>query len=112
MFKPTNYENLFNALKQNTFMPSKNSVKISSSLEAKTYSSHIFPQKETSTQNPESTKARMGGFFERQMHLTQAIHTLAQGPALRGIYIISFRILHFLIARHSFYSPQPVLKRY
>lgn len=35
-------------------MPSKNSVKISISLEAKTYSSHIFPQKENSTQNPES----------------------------------------------------------
>lgn len=30
----------------------------------------------------------MGGFFERQTHLTQAIHTLVQGPALRGVYII------------------------
>lgn len=52
-------KNLFSALKQNAFTPSQNFVNMSISLEAKTYSSHIFSQKENSTQSPERTDGRL-----------------------------------------------------
>lgn len=100
-------KNLFSALKQNAFTPSQNFVKMSISLEAKTYSSHIFSQKENSTQSPERMDGRL---LCKTNALNKSGSHSAQEPVFQGIYIISFRILNFLRARHSFYSPQPVLK--